>query len=133
MQLFKLQIRRSVAVLLAILLAAPALSARPVSTTSVKEQVLMIRPGSSIEVRLLDKVRIRGRLGAVTDAGFELQTVASEKTGMQQIGFERVQSIRDRSQTSFGHSLGRGFMVAGIVLVGIVVIYFAACQGVCGG
>ncbi len=130
---FHLLLRRSVAVLLAVVLAVPVASARPSSSASIKEQVLLIRPGSSVEVRLTDKSKLQGRLGEVTDSGFELQGLSGDKIGTQQVPFERVQSVRDKSQPSMGHSLGRGFIIAGVVIVAVVVIYFAACQGVCGG
>lgn len=133
MTVFHLVLRRVVAALLAVLLAVPAATAKPGNPASIKEQILNIRSGSSVEVRLTDKSKLQGRLGEVSDSGFELQGLSGDKIGTQQVPFDRVQSVRDKSQASMGRSLGHGFIIAGVVIVAIVVIYFVACQGVCGG
>ncbi len=127
MKCLQLLFRRSVAVFLAILLAAPAASARPDDSASIKEQVLLIRPGSSVEIHLTDKSKMRGRLGAVTDSGFELQAVTNDKIATQQVPFDRVRSITDKAHQSFGRSVGRGFLVAGIVIGVIIAIGAVAC------
>ncbi len=134
MKHFRVVWQKAIAVLLVFLLAAPAVSAKP-ERASIKEQVLMIRPGSAVEIRLTDKSKLKGRLGAVTDDGFELQALTDEKIATQQVPFDRVQSVKDKGQQSFGHSLGRGFLVAGIVIgVGIVIsVVVCAASSNCGG
>ena len=115
-------------------LVCPAASAQPPDSTSIKEQVLNIGQGSPVEVRLADKSKLRGRLGPVTDSGFELQTVKGSKIDTAQIAFDQVKSIKDTAKRSFGHSVGRGFLIAGIVIGVIFGIGAIACvAGTCGG
>lgn len=58
----------------------------------------------------------RGCLRAVSDSGFELQTEREGRIDTGQISFERVKQVRDLDQKSFGHSLGKGFLIAAIVI-----------------
>jgi len=126
MQSVHLLFRQSLAILLTVLLASPVL-AQPANPIEVKSQVLNITPGSSVEVRLIDKTRLRGRLGAITDTGFELQALQGARIDTQQIAFERVKSIRDKGRESFGHSVGKGFIIAGIVIGTIMVVALVTC------
>ena len=108
--------RETLSIMLVVMLVCPAASAQPPTSASIKEQVLNIGAGSPVEVRLADKSKLRGRLGPVTDSGFELQTVKGNKIDTAQIAFDQVKSIKDTAKRSFGHSVGRGFLIAGIVI-----------------
>lgn len=128
MQIVRLPFRQPLAILLAFLLPLAALG-QPANPIEIKSRILNISPGSSVEVRLLDKTKLRGRLGAISDTGFELQALQGTQINTQQITFERVKSIRDKGRDSFGHSLGRGFAIAGIV-VGVLIVIGLVGQAV---
>ena len=114
------------AMLLACLLAFPAQG--QTASRSPQEQVIGISRGAAVEVRFLDKSKLRGRLGVVSDSGFELQTAQKGMIETRQIGFDRVKSVRDLKQKSFAHSLGMGFLIAGLVIVAIGVTFAILCR-----
>lgn len=126
MQIAHLPFRQPLAILLIFLLTSPVL-AQPANPIEVKTQALNISPGSSVEVRMLDKTKLLGRLGAISDTGFELQTLQGAKIDTQQIVFERVKSVRDRGRKSFGHSVGKAFIVTGILIGTGIVIVLIVC------
>ena len=110
--------RQVLAVILVVLTAAPTLPGQ----TGSKERVLAIPAGSTVEVRLKDKTRLSGRLGAVSDAGFELQTERSGKIETRQIGFDDLQSIKDTSKRP--HPVRRTVVpaiVGGVAVAALVV------------
>jgi hypothetical protein len=119
--------REALSIVLVVMLASPAAPAQPPASKAIKEQVLSISPGSPVEVRLADKSKLRGRLGPVTDSGFELQTVKADKIDTVQIAFDQVKSVKDTAKKSFGHSLAKGFLIAGIVFGVILGITAVAC------
>jgi len=114
-------------VILAVLIACLPGPAQQ-SAESVKSKVLTIPAGSVVEVRLVDKSKLRGRLGAVSDTGFDLQSIQRNTVETQQIGFDRLQSIKDTQRKSFVHSLAKGFLIAGIVIVSIIGTVAIVCQ-----
>ncbi len=105
------------AILCAVLLAIPP-AATAQSTVqakpSIKEQILLTPAGSSIEVKLLDKRKLRGRMGPVTDTGFSLQYVEKDKVQETSINFTEVKSFRQREQ-----GMGTGSKVALGILAGV--------------
>ena len=123
--------RQMFAVFLAILLANASI-AQPAFQSS-KEMVLKIPAGSPVEVRLTDNTKLRGRLGNVSDTGFELQAVKNGKVDTVQVAFDQLKSIKNTGKESFGHSLGKGFLIGGIVVGAIFlvsVIFVAATGGI---
>jgi hypothetical protein len=127
---WRTRMRQVLSITLVLLLLSPLASAQPRRT--LKEQAMGISPGSVVEVRLVDKTKLRGRLGPVSDRGFELQTVKEGKIDTVQITFAQAKSINDTTKKSFGHSVGKGFLIAGIVIgavIGIVAIVCVATQG----
>src|SRR5262245_53368451 len=111
------------AVILAVLIGCPPALGQQ-SAADLKKKVLELPAGSLVEVRLVDKSKLRGRLGSVSDTGFDLQTTEGSKTGTQQIGFDGLTSIRTRK--SAASAVGKGFLIAGITVaafVGIVAIW----------
>ena len=113
--------RQVLAVVLAVLTAAPILPGQ----TGSKEKVLAIPAGSTVEVRLKDKTRLSGRLGAVSDAGFELQTTRSGTIGTQQIAFDNLRSIKNTGHGSSTHGVGKGLIIT-LIVVGAVIATAAA-------
>src|SRR5215813_4277255 len=115
------------AVILAVLIACPPAPGQQ-SAADLKKKVLELPAGSLVEVRLVDKSKLRGRLGSVSDTGFDLQTIQRNTVETQQIGFDRLQSIKDTQRKSFVHSLAKGFLIAGIVIVSIIGTVAIVCQ-----
>jgi hypothetical protein len=93
--------RNAIALVMAVLLAAPNVpAANSPSQAKIKEQVLLIKSGSPIEVRLLAQGKLKGRLGLVSDNGFVLDLVKGGKIRTQSISFADVKSIKkDTSMT----------------------------------
>ena len=113
--------RQVLAAVLAVLTAAPILPGQ----TGSKERILAIPAGSTVEVRLKDKTRLSGRLGAVSDAGFELQVERSGAIEAQQIAFDNLRSIRNTVHRSSGHRVGKGLIIT-LIVVGAVIATAAA-------
>ena len=118
--------REALSIMLAVLFVSPGAPAKSHDGT-VKEQVLNISQGGVVEVRLTDKTKSRGRLGPVSDSGFELQTMKDGKIVTAQIAFGEVTSIKDTAKKSFGHSVSKGFLIAGIVIGAIFGIGAIVC------
>ena len=59
-----------------------------------KERILEVQPGTMIEVKLLNKQKLRGRLGEITDEGFSLQTAQGNKIETQKIAFNDLKSFK---------------------------------------
>ena len=106
--------RQALAILLVVLLCVPCTA--QVRASSVKEQVLTIARDAAVEVRLTDGSKQKGRLGAVSDAGFELQTERQGKIATELVGFEKVKSVKQLHRESTGRSIGRTMMITGIVV-----------------
>lgn len=106
--------RQALAILLVVLLCVPAYA--QVRRPSVKEQTLTITRDAAVEVRFADGSKQRGRLGAVNDAGFELQTERHGKIATEMVGFERVKWVKQLSHDSTGRSIGRTILITGIVV-----------------
>lgn len=121
--------RETIVLFLVFMLALPP--AAPAAQTTPKEQAVAISRGNAVEVRFLDGSKLRGWIGAVSDTGFDLTT---EQRGVQQIRFEQVKSLRDMRKTTFGRSLGKGYLIAIIVVVAIGVTFGIVChENLCSG
>lgn len=115
--------RQAVALLLVWLLALPLAASSPAD--NVRRQVLSITRESAVEVRFTDKTKRAGRLGAVQEDSFELQTESAGRIETLKIQFDQVKSVRTLDQRSLGRSIGRTVGITGIVVgvvVGILVI-----------
>jgi hypothetical protein len=78
---------------------------------TIKERILEIPPGTMIEVRLLNKQKIRGRLGEITDEGFSLQTAQGDKIDTQKFAFGDLKSVKKVEAN-------KGAATAGYVVLG---------------
>lgn len=85
-------------------------------------------PGSTIEVRLLSKHRIRGKLGQIDNEGFNLTAVEHGKIVTQKIAFSEMKAFKQVSsaKTKAGHTVL--YVLAGIGAVVVVLIIWAATQ-----
>lgn len=108
--------RKILAVILTGLMAAFTMPGQ----TDARERVLAISADSPVEVRMKDNTRLQGRLGPVSDTGFELRTIRSGKFETQQIAFDQLRSIKDTGHKP--HSAYRGLLIAGIAVGAVVVI-----------
>ena len=57
---------------------------------SLKERILEVPPKTMIEVRLLNKQKLRGRLGEVTDEGFSLQIAQASAQNADTFVYQNV-------------------------------------------
>ena len=99
---------------------------------TVQERIMEIPPGTMVEVRLMNKHTLRGRLGEVTNEGFSLQTAQGNKVETQKIAFTEVKSLKKVEGETTGKKVGRGVIygLAGIgVLILIMTIVLLARQG----
>ena len=88
---------------------------------TVQERILEIPPGTMIEVRLMNKNKVRGRLGEVTNEGFSLQKAQGNKVETQKIAFTEVRSFKNAERGSTGKGFSRG-VVYGLVAVGAAIL-----------
>ena len=89
-----------------------------------------IPPGTMIEVRLMDKNKVRGRLGEVTNEGFSLQTAQGNKVGTQKITFTEVKSLKKVEGETTGKKFSRGLIygLAGIGVLTVILIIWAVSR-----
>jgi hypothetical protein len=88
----------------------------------LKERALAIPPGTMVEVKLRDKQKIRGQMGAVSDEGFTVQTAQGNKIEMKTVRFDQLKSIK-----KVGHKpprIATGVAI-GLVGLGILVVVIA--------
>jgi hypothetical protein len=78
----------------------------------IKQALIEIPAGSVVQVRLHDKQKLRGRLGPLTDSGFELQTVRDGKIQTQTLSFDQVRSVKPQ---------GKGKSLTAKVAIGVVI------------
>ncbi|MGE5326217.1 MAG: hypothetical protein ACM3NO_04205, partial [Deltaproteobacteria bacterium] len=92
--------------------AIPAGQTETTLKPTLKERVLEIPPGTMVEVKLLNKQKIRGRLGEITDEGFNLTTAQGDKIASQKVAFTEVKSIKKVEGAKAGHVVA--YSLAGI-------------------
>ena len=97
---------------------------------TVKERILEVPPGTMIEVRLLNKQKLRGRLGDLTNEGFSLTTAQGEKIETQKVSFTDLKSFKKVEGATTGKAIGKGLLwgLAGIGVLMVVLIIWAASR-----
>jgi hypothetical protein len=88
---------------------------------TVKERILEVPPGTMIEVRLLNKQKIRGRLGYLTNEGFSLTTAQGEKIETQKVSFTDLKSFKKVEGEKAAKGLLYALAAGGVVLVVLVI------------
>ena len=81
--------------------------------------------GSVVEVDMKNRQKIRGRIGAVTDDGFDVQHVQNDKAITQTIRFDEVRKIKQKEHgmsTASKVALGALAGLGGFFLVVIIVV-----------
>jgi hypothetical protein len=96
---------------------------------TVQERILEIPPGTMIEVRLVNKQKLRGRLGEITNEGFSLQTAQGNKIETQKIAFTDVKSFKKAEETT-GKGISRGVIygLAGIGVFMLIMVIWAVSR-----
>ncbi|MBZ5672459.1 MAG: hypothetical protein LAO04_22390 [Acidobacteriia bacterium] len=93
---------------------------------TLKERILEVPPGTTIEVRLLNKQKIRGRLGDLTNEGFSLTTAQGEKIETQKVSFTDLKSFKKVEGATTRKAVSKGLLYAlaagGVFLVVLVVV-----------
>lgn len=107
-------------------LAAPSSKAPTDRTARLKEKLLGVPTGAMIEVQLLNKERVRGRLGQIDDQGFSLTTAERGKIVTRNIVFTEVNSIRQAEGGKTGHRLI--WMMAGVGVFFVIMAVVAVSQ-----
>jgi hypothetical protein len=75
--------------------ATPTSNASASQKPALKEQVIQIPSGAQVEVRLLNKERIRGRLGDISDEGITVLIAQENRIETRQVAFSDVKSIKE--------------------------------------
>ena len=108
---------------------APAQKPQVSRDQALKGQLIEIPAGSVVEVRLHDKQKLRGKLGAVSDAGFEMQTVRDGKISSLNLNFGEVRSIKLQGKgMSTGAKITLGIL-AGIGAFFLIVLAIGTATG----
>jgi hypothetical protein len=95
-------------------------------TAAIRTEIISMQLGTSMEVRLKDKQKLRGARGAVADSGF---TFVDARSGERQIAFADVASVKVVKQQS--HTVRNVLIAVGIVaaVIGTIVGIGLATNG----
>lgn len=109
-------------------LADPSGRAPAEQAATIKEKLLDVPPGTMIEVRLRNKQKIRGKLGQITNEGFELTAVERGKIVTEKISFSEMRSFKrvTSATTKTGHTVV--YILAGLGAVMLIAIIVAAAR-----
>ncbi len=72
---------------------------------TARDDLLEIPLGTTIEVKLLNKQKVRGKLGERTDEGFNLTTMQDGKISSQKVTFTEVKSVKVLGPQKNHHTL----------------------------
>lgn len=118
--------RNIVAMAMAVLLLnTPHLQARA-GPLVLKSQLVEIPTGSLVQITMLDKKKLRGKLGMVSDEAFEIQSIKSGRIEMQSVRIDEAKSVKVIDTASRRNKAG--YIVVGIVVgaaAALVIIVFA--------
>jgi hypothetical protein len=92
---------------------------------TLKEQLLEIPPGTIVEVRLMNRERLRGRLGEASDEGFSLQTVRGNKIQTRNIAFDELKSVKKLEGSHTGKTAGY-IILGGLAGIGVLFLVLLA-------
>jgi hypothetical protein len=85
---------------------------------TLKEQVIQIPAGAQVEVRLLNKERLRGRLGDISDEGFTVQIAQGNRIDTRKVAYGDVKSVK-----AIGNKeKRRGILIGVVATVGILLV-----------
>jgi hypothetical protein len=92
----------------------------------MKDELLNIRAGAFVEVRLVNFVKLRGKLGEVAETDFALRTIKNDRMTELRIPYDQLKSVRilGRPQTrgrSFDTTVRRAQLIMGLVAGGVLI------------
>ncbi len=90
-----------------------------------KEKLALMPEGELVTVRLLDKQKLRGRLGALNESAFELQPVRTGRAAVATIPYEQLVSVNRSSNLGLGYKILIGFGIGVGILFGFAAIMCA--------
>jgi hypothetical protein len=132
--------RQITAIVLAWVLLSPAGTAAPQSDRkpTVKEQVIDIPVGSIVEVRTVNKQKIRGRIGEAADESFVVQRIQNQKLESMTIPFSDAKSIKvlatkDESAGAKAGKTAGWIILGGLAGVGVIVLIAMIAYAAHGG
>jgi hypothetical protein len=109
--------------------SAAAAQAPDSQTQTVKDRAVQIPAGSKVEIRLIDKQKLKGRIGTVSDDGIVLKYSKAGQPEERRIAFTEMASIKKA-----GWGTGRKVLVgAGLAFVGAGLILGLVCWASGGG
>ena len=111
-------------VLCGALVGAPLFAQNNPPRPTIKEQVILIPAGALVEVKLNDKRKFRGRMGAVNDESFVVQHAMNDKVVAEKIAFADVKSVNPKeSGMSTGLKVGLGALAgAGALILTLFIV-----------
>lgn len=91
---------------------------------ALKSQAVEIPAGAVVEVKLEGRKAVRGKLGAVTDAGITVTALKNGSTiGDQQLSFDQIRSIQVKGKESHAWSYAAWAIIgAGALFLGLVAL-----------
>jgi hypothetical protein len=95
---------------------------------TLKEKLVSMPPQSYVEVRLLDKSKLRGRLGQITDEGFAVQVAQGNKIQNVNVSFDQVKSVKVVETKASKTGRGLLYALAGIGALFVVLIIWVASR-----
>jgi len=103
----------------------PAPSTTPAADRRIetlKHKALEIPAGGLVEVKLLSKEKLRGRMGVVTDLGFSLQYAVGDTVQERQITFQELKSVKEVGKPSQGTTAVTYGILGGLAALGTLLI-----------
>ena len=99
-----------------VLILTCSASAAPATVADVKREILAMPVGTNVELRLKNKVRLRGAKGTVSESAL---TLVGPQSGERQIDFADVASVkRFRAKSHTGRNVLIG--IGAVVVVGVM-------------
>lgn len=107
------------------------LHASQTAKPTLKEKVVLINSGSVIEVVLKNKEKIRGRMGPVTDTGFDVQYVVKDQTTTRTVPFDDVKKVKQQRDEGMG--LGTKIAIGVLAGMGVLLLVSLIAVAASGG
>ena len=124
-------LRRSIAIVIACIVLQPASAASgwpQVADSDIRGRIAALPPGSTLELKLTNEEKLKGKLGSVGQDGFELRIARKGTITARNVAFTEVRSMRLKHGMSTGAKAG---LSVGIV-AGVAVLVTALVLGAIG-
>ena len=108
---------------------APGKTSNQEKQPTIQEQLVLMPPGTIVEVKTRSKERFVGRLGALTADSFEVQIAKDKNIKNQTIGFDEVKSVKVQGEHSGmrpGGKFALGVLAGAGTLIGLGFVMQAA-------